>query len=276
MNLIDQDSKYFDLFELSMYNNIMASVGQDFKHFFYENPLISDGTVRRWAWHKCPCCPPMLLKFMAALGTNIYSYTKESLMVNLQIGSRLETEHFTVEQQRQELHIDSKGQVLKVHIRVPFYAENFALSCGGESLPYRMEHGYAVAENVWTAEKPIVLSYTASVRYVRANPKVKETRGQAAVLHGPLLLCAEGVDNGGRVDFTLSAQKPLKVTGFGPANEIVTGTAADGTPIRLIPYYRWCNRFENPTDAAMAVWFRCDDMPKDDTFPQNGRLYDYC
>ncbi len=66
------------------------------------------------------------------------------------------------------------------------------------------------------------------------------------------------------------------MTGTGLADETVTGMAADGSPVRLIPYYRWCNRFEKPTDAAMAVWFRCEGMPAEDTFPQDGRLYDYC
>lgn len=276
MHRLEPDAQYYDCFELSLYNNILASAGQDFRHFFYENPLVSDGTVRRWEWHGCPCCPPMMLKLMAALGSYIYAYTERSLMVNLWIGSRLETEHFTVEQQGKQLHIDSKGQPLEVHIRVPFYAENFALSCGGEPLPYRMEQGYAVVAGVWTAETPILLSYTTAVRYVRANPLVQETRGQVAVLHGPVLLCAEGIDNGGRVDFTLPAQPPQTVTGTGLADETVTGMAADGSPVRLIPYYRWCNRFEKPTDAAMAVWFRCEGMPAEDTFPQDGRLYDYC
>lgn len=276
MHRLEPDAQYYDCFELSLYNNILTSVGQDFRHFFYENPLVSDGTVRRWEWHGCPCCPPMMLKLMAALGSYIYAYTERSLMVNLWIGSRLETEHFTVEQQGKQLCIDSKGQPLEVHIRVPFYAENFALSCGGEPLPYRMEQGYAVVAGVWTAETPIFLSYTTAVRYVRANPLAQETRGQVAVLHGPVLLCAEGIDNGGRVDFTLSAQPPQTVTGTGLADETVTGMAADGSPVRLIPYYRWCNRFEKPTDAAMAVWFRCEGMPAEDTFPQDGRLYDYC
>lgn len=207
MHRLEPDAKYYDCFELSLYNNILASVGQDFKHFFYENPLVSDGTVRRWDWHGCPCCPPMMLKLMAALGSYIYGYTERSLMVNLLIGSRLETEYFIVEQEGKQLRIDSMGHPLTVHIRVPFYAEGFALSCAGAPLPYRMEQGYAVVEGVWTAEMPILLSYTAPVRYVRADPLAQEIRGQVAVLHGPVLLCAEGADNGGRVDLTLTARR---------------------------------------------------------------------
>ena len=38
----------------------------DGTHYFYENPLESDGHHRRWRWHTCPCCtmnaPPRRLR----------------------------------------------------------------------------------------------------------------------------------------------------------------------------------------------------------------------
>lgn len=276
MHRLDPDAKYYDCFELSLYNNVLASVGENFKHFFYENPLVSDGSIRRWDWHGCPCCPPMMLKLMASLGTYIYAFSEQALLVNLLIGSRLETGRFTVEQQGQQLRIDSKGQPLEVHVRVPFYAENVSLTCGEKPLDYRMERGYAVVQGLWTPETPIEVSFARPVRYVRANPKAQEIRGQVAVMQGPVLLCAEGVDNGGRVDQTLSATPPSAVEGHSLADAAWIGETADGTPLRMIPYYRWCNRFEHPTDAVMAVWFRCAAMPREDTFPDDGRLYDYC
>ncbi|MBR5868372.1 MAG: glycoside hydrolase family 127 protein, partial [Clostridia bacterium] len=98
MNLIEPDSRYFDGFERSLYNNILSAVGEDFTHFFYQNPLESDGSLRRWTWHGCPCCPPMLFKIYSALHSFIYAYGKEesSLFVNLWLDSALETESFRV------------------------------------------------------------------------------------------------------------------------------------------------------------------------------------
>ena len=61
MNLLSEKSEYFDVFERALYNNIIDGVGEDFRHFFYQNPLVSDGGITRWEWHGCPCCPPMLM-----------------------------------------------------------------------------------------------------------------------------------------------------------------------------------------------------------------------
>lgn len=78
MNLLGEKSEYFDCFERSLYNNVGSAVGSDFKHFFYKNPLVSNGGVTRWEWHECPCCPPMLLKLFASLPSYIYSYGGDS------------------------------------------------------------------------------------------------------------------------------------------------------------------------------------------------------
>ena len=98
MNLIDKNSIYFDIFELSLYNNILGSMSQDFKKFYYDNSLVNDGTQNRWEWHGCPCCPPMLAKIYSSLATYIYSYNKEEIFVNLFIGSELKTDDFCISQ----------------------------------------------------------------------------------------------------------------------------------------------------------------------------------
>ena len=70
---IEGDAECFDYFERSLYNNILASIAEDGTHYFYKNPLVSDGSIRRWDWHGCPCCPPMLLKLYSSLATYAYS-----------------------------------------------------------------------------------------------------------------------------------------------------------------------------------------------------------
>ena len=241
MNRSDPDSKYFDCFERSLYNNILDAIGADFKHFFYQNPLENDGSLRRWEWHKCPCCPPMLLKLFGALNSFIYSYDDTTLSVHLHIGSRYENGQFSVEQSGGRLIVDSKGKPLTLRIRIPEYAENFTLSQG-----YTVEKGYAVLHGVWSAEEPLEIAFEQALRRIYANPKVEEDLGKVAILYGPTLLCAEGT-----IPEALAKEPKLR-----RENGRFFATATDGKETELIPYYQWCNREPMP----MAVWLNQEGM----------------
>ena len=77
-----------DVFEWTLYNNVMPGLSVDGTRYFYENPLVSDGTIERWDWHSCPCCPPMFLKLLGSLQDYIYTYASDKIAVNLHMGSR--------------------------------------------------------------------------------------------------------------------------------------------------------------------------------------------
>lgn len=255
MNILHLDSKYFDCFERSLYNNILSAVGADFKHFFYQNPLESDGVLRRWSWHGCPCCPPMLLKIFSALNSFIYSYDEKCICVNLYIDSQYEDELFSIEQSHGKISIRSKGKAYKIKLRIPEYAENFSLLIAGRPIEYKVENGYAAAEAIWNEENPITVQFDTPVRRIYANPKVEENRGKIAVMQGPFVYCAEGVDNGGNVDIKIAAE-PC----FAQQGDAILAACANGGTCRLIPYYQWCNRGETQEDARMAVWLEQTDM----------------
>ena len=244
MNRVSPDSKYFDYFERSLYNNILSAIGEDFRHFFYENPLESDGKLRRWEWHSCPCCPPMLLKLLSALNSFIYAYDDNSVQVNLFIGSSYKNELFTIRQSDKKINVDSKGKTLTVRVRIPEYVENFTLSKA-----YRMENGYAVVTDVWEETKPLIVNYDVPIRRIYCNPQVAENHGKVAVMRGPFVMCAEGIDNGGNVEIEIHENPQLVCEG-----DNITGKTSQNTDFRLIPYYKWCNRGDGATDAKMAVW----------------------
>ena len=271
MNLVYQDAKYFDYFERSLYNNILSAVGDDFRHFFYQNPLQSEGDLRRWDWHGCPCCPPMLLKLFSALNSFIYAYDDLCVNVNLFIGSSYECDRFAISQKNNQVFVDSKGEKLTVKIRIPEYVENFSLMYKGENLAFATEKGYAVINGVWNAEEPITVSCQYTLRRVYANPKVEEDQGKVAVMYGPFVMCAEGIDNGGNVDIEV-AENPELVLRDGN----VYGKASDGKAFCLIPYHKWCNRGGDENDAKMAVWLRQENMrPLSELKAQIGeKLYD--
>lgn len=270
MNLVYNDSKYFDCFERSLYNNILSAVGSDFCHFFYQNPLESDGTLRRWEWHGVPCCPPMLLKMFSSLGSYIYSYDENSLNVNMFIASSFENELFSVTQSGNDIMVDSKGKKMTLRIRIPEYVDDFTMSLGGNKTEYSVEKGYAVIERFWDGDSVLSLSYNMNIRRIYANPKVSENIGKVAVSYGPYIMCAEGIDNGGNVDIEIS-EKPC----FIKSAEFICGKASDGSDFCLIPYYKWCNRAKCNDDAKMSVWLRQENMKNSEILAEEigGKLY---
>ncbi len=274
MNLVSFDAKYFDCFERSLYNNIIAAISADFKHFFYQNPLESDGDLRRWEWHICPCCPPMLMKMLSSLHSFIYSYDENSLNVNMFISSRYANEAFVVEQDEKTIKIDSKGKELTLRIRIPEYVDHFVLSQGGKTLAYELVRGYAVLKGVFEESNEIKLDYNIHIRRIYCNPKVAENRGKVAVTYGPFVMCAEGIDNSRNVGFTIAENPKLSLEG-----ERIVGKAADGKEFCLIPYYKWCNRGEVDDDYKMAVWFYQENMKDADVLSEKigEKLYGvYC
>ncbi len=272
MNLISKKSEYFDYFELSLYNNILGAVGNDFKHYYYDNPLVNDGTKNRWDWHDCPCCPPMLAKLYSTLATFIYSYNKNELCINMYIGSTIETKDFIVEQKDKNFKITVKNGTKKVSFRIPAYAQDFSLLTNSKQTEYSVENGYAAIE-LAEGTSEIDVSYKLKLVEICANPKVEADIGRVCVMHGQYLMCAEGADNNGNVDVVLNQNPLYRVEG-----DCIKTKASDGNEFVLIPYYKRNNRVnEKLDDSKMAVWFRKENMEevskiKDIT---NDNLYGY-
>lgn len=259
MNLLGEKSEYFDCFERALYNNVGSAVGSDFKHFFYKNPLVSNGGVTRWEWHECPCCPPMLLKLFASLPSYIYSYGGDSygdvLLVNMFIGSKFCAGGLSANLNGKILTVSSENsRPLTLKIRIPEYVKNFGVYKNGRAAQFTEENGYAVIRD---AEGEYELRFEKKLRRVFANPKVRDDLGKASVMNGETLMCAEGCDNGGEVDFRLAEKPSLSLDG-----ENVVGLRADGKRFKLIPYRKWCSRTpEKAGDDRMAVWFEQENAP---------------
>lgn len=255
MNLISKDSEYFDYFELSLYNNILGAVSEDFRHYYYDNPLVNDGTKNRWSWHVCPCCPPMLAKIYSTLATYIYSYTDNELCVNMYMGSKLSLPNLETEQNGKKFRITVKNGGKKISFRIPAYAENFSLTVSNKKAEYATESGYAVI-NLDEGEYEIIVDFSLKFAEICANTKVEADNGRVCVMYGQYLMCAEGADNKGKVDFKLSENPEYRVKA-----DSITAKDADGNEITLIPYYKRNNRIsDNTDDSKMAVWFLKENM----------------
>jgi hypothetical protein len=103
---------------------------------------------------------------------------------------------------------------------------------------------------------------------VIASPEVAEDRGKVCLTRGPIVFCAEGIDNDLKVDNIIlpEGSEPLEKFESSLLNGVITldGTVfkleGDGyeTPVqkvsshfKAIPYYAWCHR----GTGTMNVWF---------------------
>jgi hypothetical protein len=140
------------------------------------------------------------------------------------------------------------------------------LKVNGQFTPLSMDKGYAVLKRSWKKGDAVELSLPMKARKVLAHGSVKDNAGRVAIERGPVLYCAEGLDNNGRaLNIVLGDEVKLTpeyratllngVTVLKGSAKVAmrnqTGQAAVQTSeITLVPYYAWNHRGL----GEMAVW----------------------
>lgn len=222
------DSKYYDVLERVLYNNLAAGAGMSGDRFFYANPLVSEGKSQRFAWHPCPCCPVNLVRFWPRLSEYVYGVGASDLYVNLFAASEATASVAgTAVKLSQKTEYPWDGKVLlelvpgkpiefAVRLRIPGWAEGrplpsdlyhyvepttgkVVLKVNGKVTEIVKEKGYAVIRRQWQAGDRIELELPMPVRKVAGHEKVAALEGLIAVERGPLVYCAEGVDHAGKL-----------------------------------------------------------------------------
>lgn len=287
LGLLTGDGECVDELERALYNGVLVGTSLAGDSYFYENPLERGPEVSRWAWHSCPCCPPMFVKAMGALPGYIYATGPNDLYVNLFIGSSAHGEvggvDVTVTQEtrypwdgdvRITVH-PARAAAFAVHVRIPRWSRGATLTVNGSAIPMgHVDHGYVRMERTWTPGDEVLLHLPMPPRKVRAHPQVEADRGRVALARGPLVYCLEGMDNGGSARrIALSPSSPvsarwrpdllggvmvLEGTGWvsNPADWPGLYAAEDQVPqgerqaVTAVPYYASANR--EATD--MVVW----------------------
>lgn len=218
-------SKYIDVLERSLYNNVLSGVSLDGTKFFYPNPLVSDGNYTRQAWFDCSCCPTNLCRFLSSVTGYIYAQRANNLYVNLFVSSKatiiLEKKQKIEISQSSNYPWDGKIEFtinptrksqFSVRLRIPGWAINrpvpsdlytylnskndkYKISINGKKILTFEEDGYVVIDRVWKKGDKINFDIPMNINRVIANGKVVADRGQVALERGPILFCLESVDN---------------------------------------------------------------------------------
>jgi len=236
-----EEASIWDTVEMTLNNLMPGSVSADGVRYFYENPLISDGTIERWNWHTCPCCPPMLLKLAGVLPTYIAAARDEDLWLNLYIESEIDLPGAKLKLEKKTVTVTADTPV-RVHIRIPSWAEDFDLD-----VPYVVEKGYAVVQ-VNAGVTQIQLRYEEKIRKIIVHPQVANNAGRVAISRGPVLYCCEQPTEDGKAPDPVLADVAPTLT----ENGTLVCPTTDGGSVELIEYRNWNNRGPLP----MAVWLR--------------------
>ncbi|NLG25395.1 MAG: hypothetical protein GX558_08560 [Clostridiales bacterium] len=255
------DAEFFAEAERGVYNLLLSSVSLEGTKYFYRNPLLSKGDDHRWAWHGCPCCPPMLHKAFSQLNRMIYAQSEGGLYVNLLIGSTLEAEGVRVEMESSlpwtldvRLRVAQAASPLDLFVRVPAWGKRLRWTVDGRAVEPEIEKGYARFRGVVAGCEIALVGDLHTVR-MRAHPYVRADRGRVALMRGPLVYCVEGTDNEGNVDIELPEDFRVEEE-WAPdllgGVMALRGLTANGERFVAVPLYAWDNREPGP----MAVWLR--------------------
>ena len=293
--LLNGDSKYIDVLEKTLYNGFLSGISIHGDEFFYPNPLESDGSHKRKPWFNCSCCPTNVVRFLPSLPGYVYAHKKNELFVNLFIGNKAKINmNFGEINVSQTTNYPWDGKVkiniypeqktgFTVSVRIPGWIneplpgdlyrymtksdDKPIIKVNGKIVKFDLINGYAKIDRNWEKGDIIELDFPMPVRKIIANEKVIEDRGKFAIERGPIVYCAEWVDNGDKVRNLLvnknSSFTVEHVDNLIDGIDIIKGKATalstsekDNSIIKTeqnftaIPYYAWAHR----GSGEMIVW----------------------
>ncbi|HSV11397.1 MAG TPA: glycoside hydrolase family 127 protein [Hanamia sp.] len=304
MFLLHGDSKYIDVLEKTLYNGFISGVGLDGKSFFYTNAMQiknsfshPDMEATRSGWFPCSCCPTNVVRLMPSIPGYVYAQQNDKLYANLFIAGttslKINGKEVSIIQQNNypwsgdlKFTINPKSSFnFSMLIRIPGWARNEAMpsdlysfhnnsaqktiiTINGKEVDYSLQNGYAILNKKWKKNDVIEVKLPMEVKKVVANSNVKSDVGKVALQRGPIMYCAEWVDNNGKTanlvmpfDTELQASfNPDLLNGIEVLKSKVPAVviADNGETIETksqnfmaIPYYAWANRGK----GEMMMWF---------------------
>ena len=295
MLYLDRNGKYADVMERALYNCVLAGMQLDGTRFFYVNPLEAlpgiSGEAQthkhalpvRPKWFACACCPPNVARLLSSLSEYAWHAVEGTLFSNLFVGGSLDLGDtlggkITLEtsypyENKIEYHFEPKKEAMTMTlaVRIPAWSGNTVINLNGSPAECEFKNGYAYLHGNFGSEDVVTVELDMSVRKIYTSNKVSANTGKAAVERGPLIYCAEGVDNEGDV-LSLSLKKNGKITVGEYFSDKLYGIrelyaegyredisdslysyeapAAKECSITMVPYYVWGNRGLN----QMRVW----------------------
>ena len=275
-------SEYADIVEKVIYNGALSGISMDGKGFFYENPLEIDpdfndvnvstkqkehyAITQRVEVFGCSCCPPNILRFISSIAGMQYTYDEDTVYVHQYMDSEMDTDGMKILQTTNypvdgQIRIRCQINKKQIALRIPGWCRNFTLNCA-----YEMKDGYAYVKAEDAAE--LILNLDMPAVAMRANRRVHDDAGRVAIMRGPVVYCAEGIDNGpdlkgimvdvkgsfelGECEFLVPS---ILTKAYRPAEsealyQLAEEEELEEISLKLIPYFAYANR----ETTEMQVW----------------------
>jgi DUF1680 family protein len=277
---LTDEARYLDLAELVLYNGALSGVSVSGDRFFYQNPLASDGQAQRSAYFEVACCPANLARTIAQLPGIIYAQSEATAYVALFASSeatlRLKGGAVRLTQRTNypwdgdiELRVEPPAPLsFALAVRIPEWTRGRpvaselyrfertelptpTLTVNGQVVRAVMDRGFARVTRTWRSGDVVHVYLPMPIQRVRADARVVDNRGRAALQRGPLVYAFEEIDNGKGLDevrlppdasFTRSFRDSL----LGGVMVLTSGQ------LTAVPYFAWANR----GPGEMRVWLR--------------------
>ena len=285
MFLATGESKYIDVCERALYNNVLSGVSLSGDKFFYDNPLESDGEHERQKWFGCACCPGNITRFVASVPGYIYARQCKDIFVNLYAQGKAKIGNIELEQTTDypwdgkiRIKVTKGSGKFAIKLRVPSWlktsptnndlyqyqdkAKTYSVSVNGKAL-YPENRDYIEISRSWKKGDTIELDFPMDVRRIVANDNAEDDRGKVAFERGPIVFCLEGADQADHKVFNKYILDSAPVSAHfeqdllngvmvleGSAKELQQDGEVKDVKFRAIPYSTWNNR----GGEQMEVW----------------------
>ena len=213
MFLATGESKYMDVVELALYNNVLSGVSLSGDRFFYDNPLESSGEHERQRWFGCACCPGNVTRFVASVPGYIYAQQGKDIYVNLFAQGKAQIGKVELEQETEypwdgkvKIKVNKGSGKFAIKVRIPSWlktsptnnglytyidkAKPYSISINGNAL-YPEIRDYVIISRNWKKGDVIELDLPMEVRRITANDNAEDLRGKTALQRGPVVYCID-------------------------------------------------------------------------------------
>jgi DUF1680 family protein len=286
MFLMNGDSKYIDVLERTLYNAVLPGISFEGNTFFYPNvlefngeELFNQGAPERKPWFDCSCCPSNLSRFIPSVPNYIYAQKGDQIFANLFVASKTKFDvNKNALQIVQETNYPWEGNIkfkmktekpvkFSFNVRVPGWAVNkpvpgdlyayigepgkqVRLFVNNKPIEFNTTDGYILIDKTWNEGDVVELVLPMETRKVIPNDNIKEITGKVAIERGPIVYCAEQVDNPEGVLNKTIAEETLFIPKF-ESNLLQGIVKLQSDDLTMVPYYAWSHRGL----GEMEVWF---------------------
>lgn len=300
---LEPKGEYADVLEKELFNGSIAGISLDGKQYYYyvnalettpdglANPDRHHVLSHRVDWFGCACCPTNIARLIASVDRYIYTERNggKTVLSHQFIANKAEfASGLTVEQRSDfpwnghveytvSLPASATDSSVRFGLRIPGWSlGSYALTVNGKSAVAQPEDGFVYL----MVNAGDTLELDMSVKFVRANSRVRSDAGQVAVMRGLLVYCVEQADNPGdlwnyrladgvdaaaaKTEFQSDLLGGVDTVSLPAVREQADSddaalyASADVAPtteaaiLTLVPYYSWANR----EVGQMRVWLR--------------------